>query len=182
MSPQNEERTRWFAEEVLPHEPALRAWLRARFPAVSDADDLVQEVYARLVRAHASGPVASVRGFLFVTARNLALNQLRHQRIERPDGAAEVDALTIADERAGVRETIAHAEEFQLLIRAIQSLPDRCRRVITLRKIYGFSQREVAGRLGISEHTVEAQASIGVRKCVEFFRRNGHGPKTRYEP
>ncbi|MSU23495.1 MAG: RNA polymerase subunit sigma-24, partial [Opitutus sp.] len=66
MSSQNSDSTRWFAEEVLPHEPALRAWLRARFPVVTDADDLVQEAYARLMQAHATGPIACPRAFLFV--------------------------------------------------------------------------------------------------------------------
>ena len=36
--------------------PALRGWLRARFPALRDVDDLVQECYARLLRAHSTGP------------------------------------------------------------------------------------------------------------------------------
>ena len=179
MSSQNSDSARWFAEEVLPHEPALRAWLRARFPVVTDADDLVQEAYARLMQTHATGPIACPRAFLFVTARNLALNHLRHQRIERPEGAAEIDALSVADERVGIPEALAHAEEFQILIRAIESLPERCRQVLTLRKIYGLSQKEAAERLGISEHTVEAQGSIGLQKCIEYFRRHGHGPRSR---
>lgn len=163
----------------MPHEPKLRAWLRARFPALGDMDDVVQESYARLVQAHATGPVACPRAFLFVTARNLALNHLRHQRVERPEGTAEIDALTVADERAGIPEALAQAEDFQVLIRAIQSLPGRCRQIVTLRKIYGLSQKEVAARLGIAEHTVEAQGGIGLRKCVEYFRRHGHGPRGR---
>ena len=179
MSSQNSDSARWFAEEVLPHEAALRAWLRARFPVVTDADDLVQETYARLMQAHATGPIACPRAFLFVTARNLALNHLRHQRIERPEGAAEIDALSVADERVGIPEALAHAEDFQILIRAIESLPERCRQVVTLRKIYGLSQKEAAERLGISEHTVEAQGSIGLQKCIEYFRRHGHGPRSR---
>lgn len=80
MSPQNPEQSRWFAEEVLPHEAKLRAWLRGRFPAVTDVDDLVQDAYARLMEAHATGPIACPRALLFVTARNLALNHLRHER------------------------------------------------------------------------------------------------------
>jgi RNA polymerase sigma-70 factor (ECF subfamily) len=163
----------------LPHEPKLRAWLKARFPAVGDADDLVQEAYARLMQAHATGPIACPRALLFVTARNLALNQLRHQRIERPEGAAEIDALSVADEREGAPEALAQAEDFQVLIRAIQALPERCRQIVTLRKIYGLSQKEVAERLGISEHTVEAQGGIGLRKCIEYFRRHGYHPRTR---
>ena len=153
MSSQNSDSARWFVEEVLPHEAALRAWLRARFSVVTDADDLVQETYARLMQAHATGPIACPRDFLFVTARNLALNHLRHQRIERPEGAAEIDALSVADERVGAPEALAHAEEFQILVRAIESLPERCRQVLTLRKIYGLSQKEAAERLGILEHT-----------------------------
>ncbi len=179
MPSSDSESSRWFAEEVLPHEPALRAWLRTRFPAASDADDLVQEAYARLMQAYATGPIACPRAFLFVTARNLALNQLRHRRVERPEGAAELDALSVADERIGIPEALAQAEELQVLIRAIESLPDRCRQVVTLRKIYGLSQKETAEHLGISEHTVEAQGTIGLHKCIEYFCRHGHAPRPR---
>ena len=179
VPPSDSEQSRWFTTEVLPHEAALRAWLRQRFPALADADDLVQEAFARLMQAHATGPVACPRAFLFVTARNLALNHLRHQRIERPEGAAEIDALAVADERAGIPEALSYAEDFRTLICAIATLPERCRQVITLRKIYGLSQKEVALRLGISEHTVEAQGGIGLRKCIEYFRRHGYRPKGR---
>lgn len=174
MPPQDPEQARWFVDEVLPHEPRLKAWLRARFPRLGDLDDVVQEAYTRLLGAHASGPVASPKAFLFVTARNLALNRLRHLRIERPEGLAEIDPASVLDDGADVPEQITRAEDLQLLIDAIQSLPERCRQIMTLRKIYGLSQREVAVRLELSEHTVEAQGAIGLRKCIEFFRRHGY--------
>lgn len=115
MPPPHPDHARWFAEEVLPHESQLRGWLRGRFPAITDLDDLVQEAYARLIQAHATGPIACPRALLFVTARNLALNLLRHQRIERPEGAVEIDALSVVDECEGVPEALAHAEDFQVL-------------------------------------------------------------------
>ncbi len=169
------ELAKWFAEEVQPHEPALRAWLRGRFPTLTDADDLVQEAYSRLLRARETGSIACAKAFLFVTARNLALNQLRHLRHERPDGLMELDASGVLDESAAIPESVARAEDLQLLIHAIQSLPDRCRQIMTLRKIYGLSQQEVATKLGISVHTVEAQGAIGLRKCIIYFRLHGYG-------
>ena len=90
-----------------------------------------------------------------------------------------MDALAVIDESAAIPEAVAQAEDFRILIRAIESLPERCRQVVTLRKIYGLSQQEVAARLGVSEATVETQGSIGLRKCIEFFRRNGYAPKPR---
>src|SRR3546814_3901690 len=42
------ERTRWFFRSILPHEPALRAWLgRCMVPGI-DPDDIIQESYAIL--------------------------------------------------------------------------------------------------------------------------------------
>jgi len=179
VPPSNPELTRWFTEEVQPHESALRAWLQGRFPTLFDVDDLVQESHLRLVRAHETGSIACVRAFLFVTARNLALNHLRHRRYEHSENAAEIDPAVIVDDRAAIPETVERAEDLQLLIRAIRSLPERCRQVVTLRKIYGLSQKEVAAKLDISEHTVEAQGAIGLRKCTEYLRGYGYcrGPR-----
>lgn len=174
MSPQNAEQARWFVDEVLPHEKELRGWLHVRFTTAGDVDDMVQETFARLLKIHDSGPIVNPRAFLFVTARNMALNQLRHLRYERPQGAEELDPLSIVDDLNSPPESLAKEEELQHLIKAIQSLPNRCRQVMTLRKIYGLSQKEVAQRLGISVHTVEAQGSIGLRKCIEYFRCHGY--------
>lgn len=176
MPPSDAEFSRWFAEEVQPHEAALRAWLRARFSTLNDIDDLVQEAYARLLRVRQTGSVACPRAFLFITARNLALNHLRHLRHAQPVAeAGEMDA-EVFDQGLPAPDSLERAEDLQLLIRAIQALPERCRQVLTLRKIYGLSQKETAARLGIAEPTVEAQGAIGLRKCIDYFRRHGHRP------
>lgn len=171
------EQSQWFIDEVLPHESDLRAWLHSRFSSINDVDDVVQEAYSRILKAYSSGPIVNLRAFLFVTARNISLNRIRHYRYEQQPGAKIIDPLSVVDEAVTPSETAAKSEEIQLLILAIQSLPKRCRQIMTLRKIYGYSQIEVAKKLGISVHTVEAQGSIGLRKCIRYFQRLGYTTK-----
>ncbi len=173
MNSPDPETSRWFAAEVLPHTGVLRAWVQSRFPSLNDPDDLVQETMARVVQARAQAPIGSVKAFLFTTARNLALDRVRRQNIIGIDALTETDALSVYEDVPGVSETVGRRQELELLTQAIQSLPARCRQVLTLRKIYGLSQKEIAAQLGISEHTVEAQVGNGMRRCAEFLARHG---------
>lgn len=173
----------WFAEHVQPHEGMLRAWLRSRFPAESDVDDIVQEAYARVLEAHTTTAIVSPKAFVFATARNVVLGRLRRRHaVPSQNGLAEYDIESVLDESADVPRAVARAQELELLTQAIQSLPTRCRQVLTLRKIYGLSQKEVAAQLGISENTVEAQGVIGLRKLGEYFERLERQPRFSRSP
>ena len=169
------EQSRWFVDSVLPHEAGLRRWIRSRFSAIRDVDDLIQETFSRILKAHRSGPVPNPQAFLFVVTRNLAINRLKRMNLEFPPEATKVDPHDLVDEMAGPFESAALQDEIDDLVSALQSLPDRCRQVMTLRKIYGLSQKEIGAELGISVHTVEAHVGIGLRKCRAFFHRRGYG-------
>ena len=82
------ENTRWFAEEVQPHEPSLRSYLRAVFPSFPDVDDLVQESYARLIRARETGRVGYAKAFLYTTATAAAHRALSAALASIPAQAA----------------------------------------------------------------------------------------------
>lgn len=171
VPPENPDASQWFQQHVQPHEPMLRAWLRSRFASEGDIDDVVQEAYVRLFRARAQGGVSSPKAFLFAVARNLAMDRVRHRQVSHAESLAENEALAVLEEGEGIPETIARNQELEMLTKAIQLLPDRCRQIFTLRKVYGLAQPEIARRLGLSENTISAQLTIGVRKCMEFMQR-----------
>ncbi|HVU25160.1 MAG TPA: sigma-70 family RNA polymerase sigma factor [Opitutus sp.] len=163
----------WFRDEVQVHEGTLRTWLRGRYPALIDVDNIVHEAMLRVWHTRGSVAVGSPRALLFTAAQNLAIDQLRRQNIVPMESVAEMSALPVMEESPPPSEIAARNQELELLTKAIQSLPEKCRQVLTLRKIYGLSQKEIAARLGISEHTVEAQVGNGIRRCAAYLARLG---------
>ena len=167
------EQTRWFAEEIQPHEGSLRSYLHGAFPKVGDVDDVVQESYLRMWRLKAALPLRSARAFLFTVARRLALDTLRHERASPVSGIAHLETLQIIDDATDVAEDVGRRERIAILSDAIADLPTRCREVFILHKIQGHSRRETAARLGLAEKTVEVQTANAMRRCGEYLRRRG---------
>ncbi len=171
MPPQDPETARWFTEHIQGHEAMLRAWLVRSFGQRLDVDDVVQEAFLRVLRAHAAGELHAPKAFLFATARNLALDQLRRHRVSRTDSLVEADLSNVLDDHDSIPENVARNQELALLTEAIQSLPERCRQVMTLRIVYGLTQRIIGEKLGISDRTVAAQLAIGTKKCTDHLLR-----------
>jgi RNA polymerase sigma-70 factor (ECF subfamily) len=172
VPPSDPETTRWFTTEVLPHEPALRGYLHG-LVAPDDLDDLVQETYARLLRARERGPIGHPRGLLFATARNAARDLFRRRTTANTFPIAEIDDSRVFDPAPAAPEVASRRQEAEILEAAIASLPPRCREILLLRKFENLSHREIAARLGIAEHTVEAQLTKALHRCEAFFTRLG---------
>lgn len=172
MPPCDPETAHWFAEHVHPHEGALRGYLHG-VVGPGDVDDLVQETYARLLRARARGPVGHPRGLLFATARNAARDLFRRRSTANTFPIAEMDESRVFDAAPNAAESASRQQESDLLAAAIAELPPRCREILVLRKFENLSHREIAEKLGISVHTVEAQLTKALHRCEEFFARHG---------
>jgi RNA polymerase sigma factor (sigma-70 family) len=172
----------WLAKEILVHERALRGYLARFFKNEPDVDDVVQETYARLLGLNeaASLAVRNWHAFLFASARNVALDRLRKSRVVSLDAMAEIEALNVVDQQPSADDALNARQELALLAETIAGLPDRCREVLTLRKLYGLSQRAIAEQLGISESTVEKHVAYGVRLCADrMFAQRRDPPSAR---
>lgn len=166
--------SRWFKEEIRPHESDLRAFLRARFPTLTDVDDLVQETYVRLLHARNSGKTGLNRAYLFVVARNTGLDLVRRQRCVpfEPLGNFE-HSLVVEEDASNPAETLSLEQEHAMLHDALRELPSRCGEIVRLRRFEGLSYQQIATKLGLSERTVNAQLALGIIRCRRYLAARG---------
>jgi RNA polymerase sigma factor (sigma-70 family) len=168
------DRSLWLSRHVLPHEPALRAWLRHRRVDGLETDDIVQETYAVLAGLASVDHIESPRAYAFQTAQSVILRHLRRARVVRIDALGDLEQLnTPLDDPSPEHQTAAR-QELRRVGDLIAGLPTKCREAFTLRKVEGLSQREVAGRMGISESTVEKHIGRALRTLMDAMKNGGN--------
>lgn len=142
-----------------------------------EVEDIVQETYVRVCQIKHPENIRQPRSYLFRTARNLALDYLKRSETKYTEGMDEqdIDALVEGrNEDDSTFEQVASNEEFALFCEAVRHLPVKCRRVFVLKKVYGFTQIEIARELNISIGTVEKHISQGIKRCTYFMQLNKH--------
>jgi len=167
--------SKWFAEEVQPHEAALRGYLRQQFPSV-EADDVIQESYEKLWKVGTARKIAFAKAYFFSVARNTALTIFHRRQIYSPIQVNELPDWRVLDGGADAAETANIHFQLELVAAAIARLPARCGEIVTLAAIDGLTSTEIAGRLGLSPTTVRVQIARGVRRISADLRRCGELP------
>ncbi len=165
------EMDRWFLENVKCHERMVRAWISSRFSSEQDIEDILQEAYYKIYEAHSQRAINSPKAYLFAIVRSIIYKRVKYEKVANTTYFEDFDVLSVLDNHEDVSDEVAESEELELLTKAIQTLPKRCRQVLTLMKIYGISQKEAARELAISVNTVENQISIGMKKLSHYFER-----------
>ena len=125
------------------------------------------------MRAREIGTARLSRAYLFVTARNLALDAIRHTNVVAIQSLAEIDESSVVEERPDAAEAASRDQELAILAEAIATLPKRCREIFVLRRYHELSHREIARQLGIAANTVNAQLVIAMLRCREYLQQRG---------
>ncbi|MEM1140957.1 MAG: sigma-70 family RNA polymerase sigma factor [Pseudomonadota bacterium] len=141
-----------------------------------DIEDLSHEAYLRAHEAEQRQVVRNPRAFLFRIARNLALNELSRKARKITDYIDEVTHGEELGASPSMDEQQEQAERFALFCRGAANLPPQCRRAFLMRKVYGYSHKEIASQLGISASTVEKHIATGLHRCSSFMEAMEKGP------
>jgi RNA polymerase sigma-70 factor, ECF subfamily len=144
-----------FEELFRTHYAALVGFAEGMVRRRDVAEEVVQEVLLNLWRRRETLQLEdSLRAYLYQSARNRALNHLRHERVVRDAAPRIVGEDSVAAAGAAALE---EAEIAAAVRQAVSELPERCREVFELSRTEGLRYAEIARVLGISVKTVETQ-------------------------
>jgi RNA polymerase sigma-70 factor (ECF subfamily) len=173
MSLSTQQRTQWLANNVLPHEPLIRARLARVYMADLGVDDVVQEMYARILSAPALEAVRYPRQYAIQTAKSIIIDHLRRSRVVSIISCESLEQLDAVVPEVSAEERLEFQGEIQEVANALAHIPETYRETLILRRVEGLSQRETAQRLGVTEKMAEYYLARGVMILTKVFGRGG---------
>jgi RNA polymerase sigma factor (sigma-70 family) len=162
-------------EVVKREQSRLRNFIRRRVPDEFEAEDILQDVFYRLVEANRLlMPIDHVTGWLFQVARNRITDLFRRKRPESFGNhamAIESQDLQLEDllpsAEAGPDEVYVRNVIVDELEDAIDELPEEQREVFIGHEIEGLSFKEMAEQTGVNVNTLLARKRYAMLRLRE---------------
>lgn len=143
------------AEEVGPVRLWLTRFFRRRVRDEAEVEDMVQDVFARIVARDSAEPIEHLGGYILKTASSVFADWSRR----RSSRGAGLQVVFDGDQHGGDGidpERILDAKQaLQVATAALLGLPERTRTVFILRRLEGRRFQDIAAHLGISVSAVE---------------------------
>ncbi|MGS2763033.1 RNA polymerase sigma factor [Sinomicrobium sp. M5D2P9] len=130
------------------------------------AEDIVQGTFVKIWEQHQSLAInSSVKSYLFRSCHNRFINSLRGDKntVSLSDNMYLENFL---EDKSDLKEA---SRNYEILQKAIEDLPPKCKEIFTLHKFNGLKYREIAEKLDISIKTVENQVSKAYQRLREVF-------------
>ncbi|MFT0212660.1 sigma-70 family RNA polymerase sigma factor [Pseudomonas sp. F1_0610] len=147
----------------------LTAWLNSRLGNHSDASDIAQDTFMRLLtssKEYLFSNTAQARVFLKTTAKNLCINQWHRQEIERAWleslAHAEPNYAPSTEEQAVIIDALEHINTM------LRDLPEKVSHAFILAVICQMTDKEVAIQLGVTDRSVRNYVAKGMLACLKL--------------
>jgi len=131
-----------------------------RYLDVEESQDIVQEVFLKLVERGETEVVTSLKAYLYRAVIHTCLNWLKQKRV-RNEYAYEFRIRLLEEEAKkvdGGSDALVTEKELLLLVRkTVTSLPEKSRKIFEMSRYDGLTHKEIAKKMNISVRTVETQ-------------------------
>ena len=154
------------------NESILRRFLRRFTSSQQDVEDICQETVLRALEAEKNRQIQEPRAFLFGVAKNIVRKGLDKQARSLVDFVEDLAPYEYADDAPTLEDHMDARQRMLLFGRAVATLPSQCQKVFLMKKVHGYSHKEIAKQLDISVSTVEKHVSAGLKRCSDFMARH----------
>lgn len=168
------------SEVVRREQSRLHNFIRRRVPDPGDAEDILQDVFYRLVEANRLlMPIEHVTGWLFRVARNRITDLFRKKE---PENFSDLDVADEDDEVSQFEDLLPSPDEgpealyarkilLGELQRALAELPKEQREVFIAHEFEGRSFKEIAAETGVGLNTLLSRKRYAVLHLRERLQR-----------
>jgi len=156
----------------------VRAWLtryfHRRVQNISEVEDLVQDVFARMVARDSNEPIAHLGAYVLKTAASVFADWLRRRSSHAAKFHVSIESSELGETEVSPERIWCGKEDLQAATVVLLQMPERTRTVFVLRRLEGWKVQEIAAHLGISASAVEKHMLRAVQQlCLEVEKRRG---------
>ena len=151
------------AREAEPVRRWLSGYFRRRVREDHEVEDLVQDVFARVVARDSTEPVGNLGSYILRTAMSVLADRSRRRATRQADLHVVLDTDRHGDEELDPERILSGKEELNAATGALLALPERTRTVFILRRLEGYRHGDIARHLGISISAVEKHMVRAIR-------------------
>lgn len=150
------------------YQGAIFRFLLFKSKDYSVAEDLLQEVFLQLWKTRSTlNESQSLKNYLYTIANNLVLNYIRHSKVvTQYQGQTDSKLFKDVDNPLFILE---EKEWNEMLMNAIEALPDTTRIIFLMSRIEDLTYQEIAERLAISIKTVEGHIVKALKQLRDKF-------------
>jgi RNA polymerase sigma-70 factor (ECF subfamily) len=167
-----------FRSKLADEAGSVRAWLtryfRRRVQNIAEIEDMVQDVFARIVTRDSAEPVDHLGAYVMKTASSVFADWVRRRSSHAANLHVSFEPELHGEEEADPERVLGGKEELQAATMVLLRLPERTRTVFILRRLEGRRFQEIAANLGISVSAVEKHMVRAIQQLsLEMEKRRG---------
>ena len=151
----------------------LRKYLRRFYDSAEDIEDALQESFLKTYEIERKQTIESPAAYLFMTANNFARRDLKKKSRIKAEPIEDIELARLSIGMRAVEEGLEARQTLSIFCEAADTLPEQCRKAFLLRKIHGFSHKEIALSMEISVSTVEKHLAKGLTRSMEYMAEQG---------
>lgn len=150
--------------------PALTRFFLRSIREPADAEDMVQDVFLRIVNRGEMDSFEGFTSYAFLTAASVLRDRNRRSVVRHLDRHVPFETETHATNVPGPERELIARDELRSTSIILAQLPERTRAVFVLRRLDGASYAEIAVRLGISLSSAEKHMLKATRHLLAAMR------------